>query len=60
MVNLYDHYSSNYEKFNREMENLARSVSEYFIEGKISDEQFDKLLTRRDDFVERTRKMKGE
>jgi len=52
MVNLYDHYSSDFQKFSREIENLSKSVSKYFIEGKINDDQFDKLLTRRDDLID--------
>lgn len=57
MINLYDHYSSNLPKFNQEIENLSKSVTKYFIEGKISDDQFDKLLTRRDDLLERAKKL---
>jgi hypothetical protein len=56
MVNLYDHYSSDFQKFSREMENLSKSVSKYFIEGKINDDQFDKLLTRRDDLIDRAKR----
>jgi hypothetical protein len=55
MVNLYDHYSSDLQKFSREIENLSKSVSKYFVEGKINDDQFDKLLTRRDDLIERAK-----
>jgi hypothetical protein len=54
MVNLYDHYSSDHQKFSQEMDNLSKSVTKHFIEGKINDEQFDKLLTRRDDLMDRT------
>ena len=56
MVNLYDHYSSDFQKFSREIENLSKSVSKYFIEGKINDDQFDKLLTRRDDLINRAKR----
>ena len=56
MVNLYDHYSQNF-KFNQEIENLSKSITKYFIEGKINDDQFDKLLTRRDDLIERAKKL---
>jgi len=58
MINLYDHYSSNLSKFNQEIENLSKSITKYFIEGKINDDQFDKLLTRRDDLLERAKKLK--
>ena len=57
-VNLYDHYSSDFQKFSREIENLSKSVSKYFIEGKINDDQFDKLLTRRDDLLERAKRLR--
>lgn len=57
MVNLYDRYSQNFSKFNQEMENLSKSITKYFIEGKINDDQFDKLLTRRDDLIERTKNL---
>lgn len=56
MVNLYDHYSSDFQKFTREIENLSKSVSKYFIEGKINDDQFDKLLARLDDLTDRAKK----
>ena len=59
MVNLYDHYSSDFQRFSREIENLSKSVSKYFIEGKINDDQFDKLLTRRDDLIDRAKRQFG-
>ncbi len=58
MINLYDHYSDNLSKFNQEIENLSKSITKYFVEGKINDDQFDKLLTRRDDLLERAKKLK--
>ena len=58
MINLYDHYSSNLSKFSQETENLSKSITKYFIDGKINDDQFDKLLTRRDDLLERAKKLK--
>ena len=53
MVNVYDLYSTNFPKFHQEIDNLSKSVTQLFIEGKINDEQFDKLLRRRDDLMER-------
>jgi hypothetical protein len=60
MVNLYNRYSNNFEKLFDEIETLSMSVTNYFVEGKISDDQFDKLLTRRDDLIERAYKLKKE
>jgi hypothetical protein len=57
MVNLYDHYSQDFPKFNQEIEELSKSITKYFIEGKINDDQFDKLLTRRDDLLERAKRL---
>jgi hypothetical protein len=59
MVNLYDHYTD-FSTFSREMEGLSRSVSEYFIEDKINDEQYDKLLTRQDDLINRAERSKND
>jgi hypothetical protein len=56
MVKLYDHYSSDFERFSQEMESLSKSFSEYFIDDRITDDQFDKLLTRRDDLMDRARR----
>ena len=58
MINLYDHYSNDLSKFNQEIESLSKSITKYFIDGKINDDQFDKLLTRRDDLFERAKKLK--
>jgi hypothetical protein len=57
MVNLYEHYALNFAQFYQEIENLSRSITKYFVEGKITDDQFDKLLTRRDDLIERAKKL---
>jgi len=57
MVNIYDHYALSFAQFHQEIENLSRSITRYFVEDKITDDQFDKLLTRRDDLIERARKL---
>ena len=57
MVNIYEHYAFNFAQFYQEIENLSRSITKYFIEDKITDDQFDKLLTRRDDLIERAKKL---
>jgi len=58
MVSLFDHYSDDFSKFDQEMENLSKSITGYFIEGKINDDQFDKLLTRRDDLIDRAKRLR--
>jgi len=57
MVNIYDRHALNFTQFYQEIENLSRSITKYFIEDKITDDQFDKLLTRRDSLIERARKL---
>ncbi len=57
MINVYDHYALNFAQFSQEIENLSRSITKYFIEDKITDDQFDKLLARRDSLIERARKL---
>jgi len=53
MVNTYAHYSSNFKELQAEMDTLSKSIIKYFIEDKINDDQFDRLLARRDDLVKR-------
>ncbi len=53
MVTIYDLYSSDILKFHQEMANVSSSVFKLLIEDKITDEQFEKLLIRRDDLVKR-------
>ncbi len=57
MVSIFDRYSLNYSKFYEEIENLSKSITKYFIEDQINDEQFDKLFARRDDLIERAQKL---
>jgi len=57
MINIFDRYSLNYSKFYEEIENLSKSITKFFIEDKISDEQFDKLFARSDDLIERVQKL---
>jgi hypothetical protein len=57
MVSLYDHHALNCVQFYQELDNLSKSITKYFIEDKITDDQFDKLLTRRDDLIERAKKL---
>lgn len=55
MVNIFDHYSKDLPRFYQELDNL--SITQYFVEDKLTDEQFDKLLTRRDDLIERVKRL---
>jgi hypothetical protein len=54
MVTLYDLYSKDFEKFQQEMEKISTSVFKMVLDDKITDEQFEKLLKRRDDLLERS------
>jgi hypothetical protein len=54
MVTIYDLYSRDLLKFNQEMDNMSRSIIKMLIEDKITDEQFEKLLRRRDDLLLRS------
>jgi len=40
-------------RFNQEMENISSSIFKMLVEDKITDDQFEKLLKRRDDLTER-------
>jgi hypothetical protein len=53
MVTIYDLYSSNIMKFQQEMANVSSSIFKLLIEDRITDEQFEKLLVRRDDLMKR-------
>jgi hypothetical protein len=57
MVSIYDRYSKDYLKFYEEIEKLTASITQYFIENRINDDQFDRLLSRRDDLLERVGKI---
>jgi len=57
MVNTYDRFCLNFPPFSLEMENLSRTITQYFIEDKITDDQLDKLLARRDHLLESARKL---
>ena len=53
MVTIYDLYSPDLEKFHQEMKNISASIFKMLIDDKITDEQFEKLLKRRDDLLGR-------
>lgn len=53
MVTIYDLHSTDVAKFNQEMANVSTSIFKVLIEDKITDDQFEKLLVRRDDLLKR-------
>jgi hypothetical protein len=55
MVSIYDRYSQDKAKLNQEIKKLTDSITKYFIEDQINDDQFDKLLSRCDDLLERAK-----
>ena len=48
MVSIYDMYSKDFLKFHQEMNNISGTIIKMLVEDKINDEQFEKLLKRRD------------
>jgi hypothetical protein len=54
MVTLYDMHPNDYPMFHQEMDSVSRTVIKTLVEDKITDEQFEKLLHRRDDLLERS------
>jgi hypothetical protein len=60
MVRVFDHYAKDAPKFQQEIESLSKSITQFFIENKINDDQFDKLLARRDDLIDRAQQMSTE
>lgn len=53
MVTLYDLYNKDLPRFNQELDIISSSIFKTVVEDKITDEQFEKLLKRRDDLLER-------
>jgi hypothetical protein len=53
MVTVFNLYSSDIMKFHQEMATISSSIFNLLIADKITDEQFEKLLVRRDDLVKR-------
>jgi hypothetical protein len=56
MVTIYDLYSHDSKNLAREMEKFSKASIKMLLEDQITDEQFEKLLKRRDDLVERSTK----
>jgi hypothetical protein len=53
MITLFDLYSQDLPRFHEEMDSVSKSVFKMVIEDRITDDQFEKLLRRRDDLLER-------
>jgi hypothetical protein len=53
MVAIYHLYSTDIVKFHQEMASLSSSIFQLVIEDRITDEQFERLLVRRDDLLKR-------
>jgi hypothetical protein len=51
MVSIYGMYEKDLLKFHQEMDNISRTIIKMLVEDKINDEQFEKLLKRRDDLI---------
>ena len=48
MVSIFDRYSSDPHQLHQAIDTLSSSILRYFIEDKITDEQFEKLMAQRD------------
>jgi hypothetical protein len=53
IVTLFDLYSQDPQRFHREMDSVSKSIFKMVVEDRITDDQFEKLLRRRDDLLER-------
>ena len=57
MVTVYDLYANQKVKFQEEMGKISSTIFKMLVEDRITDEQFEKLLKRRDDLLERSIKL---
>jgi hypothetical protein len=53
IVTIYEISSKDPSKFKQEMDNISSSIFKMLVEDKITDDQFEKLLKRKDDLIER-------
>jgi hypothetical protein len=53
MVSIFDRSSSDPHRLHEEIDTLSSSILKYFIEDKITDEQFEKLMAQRDHLMEK-------
>jgi hypothetical protein len=58
MVTIYDMYPEDPAKFHQEMDTVSKSSIKMLIDDRITDDQFEKLLKRRDDLIKRSEKQK--
>jgi hypothetical protein len=56
MVTLYDLYNKDETRFHTEMDSISKNIFKMMVNDKITDDQFEKLLERRDDLLERADK----
>ncbi len=56
MVTVYDMYSKDLAKFHQEIEDISSYSIKMLLDDRITDEQFEKLLKRRDDLMDRSKK----
>ncbi len=57
MVSIYEHYAPDYAKFQGEIDNLSASFLKCFIDDKITDEQFERLLHARDNLTDKAKNL---
>ncbi len=53
MVTLFDLYSQDIPRFHEEIDSVSKSLFKMVVEDRITDDQFERLLRRRDDLLER-------
>jgi hypothetical protein len=56
MVTLFDLYSHDIPRFHEEIDGVSKSIFKMVVDDRITDDQFEKLLRRRDDLLERADK----
>jgi len=57
MVTLFDLYSDDLPRFHEEIEIVSKSIFKSIVEDRITDDQFERLLRRRDDLLKRADKL---
>ncbi len=59
MVTLYDMYSKDNARFHQEMDTVSKTIFKMLVEDKVTDDQFERLLKRRDDLLERADRLQA-
>jgi len=57
MVTLFDLYSDDLPRFHEEIDIVSKSIFKSIVEDRITDDQFERLLRRRDDLLKRADKL---